>query len=106
MAAATGPAAATEPFAKVSLGMASLAIPQGSRNFAMGQTGVADDASPANVFYNPANIAFYDRVYWNANYVDWPFDLYLFDAGVFGGYASNYPAIAHCTCPPPLGTSV
>ena len=64
-----------------------LSFPQGSRNYAMGRTGVADDASPSSVFYNPANIAFFDRVYWNANYLDWPLDIDLFDIGVFGGHA-------------------
>jgi hypothetical protein len=88
--AAAVPASATEPFARVySDVMPFLSIPQGPRNFAMGWTGVADDASPANVYYNPANIAFYDRLYWNANYLDWPYELYFFDVGVFGGHASE-----------------
>jgi hypothetical protein len=87
-ATAITPAAAAEPFAHVpSYSMTFLSLPQGPRNFAMGWTGVADDASPSNVFYNPANIAFYDRAYWNANYLDWPFELYFFDIGVFGGHA-------------------
>jgi len=87
-ATAVTPAAAAEPFAHVpSYSMTFLSVPQGPRNFAMGWTGVADDASPSNVFYNPANIAFYDRAYWNANYLDWPFELYFFDIGVFGGHA-------------------
>jgi hypothetical protein len=85
--AAVPPPTSAAPFAKVQSSLGFLSIPQGPRNFAMGYTGVADDASPANVFYNPANIAFYDRVYWNADYVDWPLELYLFDVGVFGGHA-------------------
>jgi hypothetical protein len=88
VAAVTGPVAAEDPFAQVATSsMIFLSFPQGPRNFAMGRTGVADDESPSNVFYNPANIAFFDRVYWSANYLDWPSNIYFFDIGVFGGHA-------------------
>lgn len=88
LTAGAGKCPAADPVAHVAYPvMTFLSFPQGPRNIAMGQTGVPDDASPSNVFCNPANIALFDRVYWNADFLDWPIDINFFDIGVFGGHA-------------------
>jgi hypothetical protein len=62
-----------------------LLFPAGTRNAAMGGTGVADYSDPINVIYNPANISLMRGGAFQGSYTEWPYDIKLVDVGIYGG---------------------
>ena len=70
--------AAVIPMDAVAIGIDSqtriLEVPQGVRNLAMGWSGVADGNDPANIYYNPANVARSHGITAQYNGMNWPDD--------------------------------
>ena len=69
------------------MGSTMLSVPYGVRSLAMGWSGTADDADPANVYFNPANIASVNGATLGQSYVDYLSTTEFWSGGVAAGYA-------------------
>ncbi|HEU4364427.1 MAG TPA: hypothetical protein VFT13_03075 [Candidatus Krumholzibacteria bacterium] len=66
------PSPASAQTTKPTYGVATvLEFPTGTRAVGMGETGVADNTDPANIWFNPANVVAPARVYLRGSYWDW-----------------------------------
>lgn len=69
------PSPASAQTSKPTYGSAAiLEFPTGTRTAGMGETGVADNTDPANIWFNPANVVAPARVYLRGSYWDWSGD--------------------------------
>jgi hypothetical protein len=79
--------AADAPHEKVDSGyLGVLAFPRGVRSIGMGMTGTADDFDPANVYYNPAVLAFGPGVALTGGTNNWRSGFDISDIGVSASY--------------------
>jgi hypothetical protein len=81
------PAQAQDAFEKVLVPYYGvLSFPRGVRSIGMGMAGVADDADPANVFYNPAVAARRPGMAITGGYNTWKDDFRVADVGATATY--------------------
>jgi hypothetical protein len=78
---------AQDPFEKVvPVRFDAMAFPRGVRSLGMGMTGTADDADPANVYYNPAVLAYGPGIGITGGTNNWTSGFDFFDLGVSATY--------------------
>jgi len=71
-----------------------LSFPRGVRSIGMGMTGTADDADPANVYYNPALLAFGPGLALTGGTNNWKSGFDISDVGIsatYGSLSSRHP---------------
>jgi hypothetical protein len=83
------PPAATEEFEKINYGrFDAMAFPRGVRALGMGLTGAADAGDPANVYYNPAVLAYGPGIGLTGGTNNWTSGFDIGDVGVSATYQS------------------
>lgn len=81
------------PAAAGGVGAEVLQYPIGVRSYGMGQTGVADNADPSNLYFNPANLATVHGALLTGSfgklYPNFVSDWWIGNVGVSGGYQTT-----------------